>query len=97
MSFPSLIPESVIVAGITVKIDAEPVLVWRVPFLFLYILKCPEAASYVIKHTVKNDFYIVCMEIFAYFCEIFIGSETAVDFFIIPGIITMIVWFENWI
>ena len=97
MSFPSFIPESVIVAGITVKIDAEPVFVWRIPFLFQYIFKCPEATSYVIKHTVKNDFYIVCMEIFAYFFEIFIGSETAVDFFIIPGVITMIVWFENWI
>ena len=77
MSFPSLIPESVIVAGITVKIDTEPVFVWRIPFLFQYIFKCPEATSYV--------------ESFAYFCEIFIGSDTAVDFFIIPGVITMII------
>ena len=91
MSFPSLIPEAVIVAGITVEVDAEPVLVRRIPFLFLNIFKCPETTSDVVEYAVKNDLYIVCVKIFAYVCKIFVGSKPTVDFFIISGIIAMIV------
>src|SRR5699024_6101026 len=45
MSFPAFIPETVVIAAVAVKIDDEPVLVWRIPLLFLHIFECPESSS----------------------------------------------------
>ena len=95
MSFPSLVPESVIVAAISVKIDTEPVFVRRIPFLFLNILKCPETSSYMIEHAVEHDFYIVIMKRLTDLFEVVVRAKTAVDLCKISRIVAVIVRFKN--
>ena len=92
--FPAFIPEAVIIGGITVKIDAEPVFVGRIPFLLLHILKSPETAPYMVEYTVQNNLHIMCMQILADLCEILVCPKATVDFFEIAGIISMIVRFK---
>ena len=94
MPFPAFIPEAVIIGGITVKIDAEPVFVGRIPFLLLHILKSPETAPYMVEYTVQNNLHIMCMQILADLCEILVCPKATVDFFEIAGIISMIVRFK---
>ena len=89
MSFPSLIPESVIVAGITVKIDAEPVLVWRVPFLFLDIFKSEKLTACVVENTVNYHFNAIFMAKLCKFAEIIVSSKPTVNQFVISGVISM--------
>ena len=95
MSFPSLIPESVLITTVTVKIDVEPVFTRRIPLLFLNVLKCPETASNVVENSVQHDFDMMLMQIVTDILKIFIGSKAAVHLFKVSGIITVIVRFEN--
>ena len=89
MSFPSLIPESVIVAGITVKIDAEPVLVWRVPSLLQNILECPEAATYMIEHAVDDNLYASLVAVLNYLAKVVICTETTVNLCIVSCVVAV--------
>ena len=95
MPFPALVPESVIVTAVSVKINAEPVFVRRIPFFLLDIFKSPEASSYMVEYAVEHDFYIVFVERLADFPEIFVRSEAAVDFREIPCVISVIVGLED--
>ena len=95
MTFPSFIPETVIVTAVSVKTDMEPVLVWGIPFLLLHILKCPEASSDMIEYTVQHNLYIMFMQIFTDLFKIFICTESAVDLLKISCIISMIVRFKD--
>ena len=95
MAFPSLIPEAVIVTAVSVEINAEPVFVRRIPFLFLNVLKCPETSSYMIEHAVKHDLYIVIVKRLTDFFEVVIRAEAAVDLCKISCVVTVIVRFKN--
>lgn len=50
MPLPALVPEAVMILGIPVKAQVEPVPVWTVPFFLLYLLKRPEAPSHMVEH-----------------------------------------------
>ena len=65
MSFPSFIPEPIVITTVTIKTNVEPILIWRVPFLFLDITKGPKATADMIKHTVQYNLDIVIMQILA--------------------------------
>ena len=91
VAFPALVPETVVVAAVAVKVNAEPVFVGRVPFLLLYIFKCPEAPSHVIENAVQHDLHIVVVKRLTDFLKVIIRSEAAVDLFEIPRIITVVV------
>ena len=95
MAFPSFIPESVIIAAVAVKADMEPVFVRWIPFLLLYIFKCPEASSHMVKYTIQYNFYVMFMQIFTDLFKIFIRSKPAVDRLKISCIISMIVRFKD--
>ena len=71
-------PEAVVIAGIAVEIDVEPVLIRRIPTLLQYILKSPEPSSHMIEHAVQNHFDAVFMQIPANSRKILVGSETTV-------------------
>lgn len=91
MALPSLVPEPVIITAVTVEIDMEPVLVGRIPFLLLYVSKCPESSSDMVKDTVQYNFDIVIVQLPAYSPEIIIGPKPAVDLPEISCVVSMIV------
>ena len=62
MSFPALVPESIIVAAVSVKTDMEPVFVSGIPFVFSDIFKSPEISSNMIEDTVQHNLNAMCME-----------------------------------
>ena len=59
MTFPAFIPETIIITTVSVETDMKPVFIRRVPFLFLDIPECPEAASDMVEDTVKDYFDIL--------------------------------------
>ena len=91
VALPALVPETVVVAAVSVKVNAEPVFVGGVPFLLPDIFKGPEAPSHMIKDAVQHDLYIVIMEHLTDFLKIIVRSEPAVDLLKIPRIITVVV------
>ena len=95
--YPAFVPESVVICVVAVEINVEPILVGGVPLLLLHILECPEASAYMVEYTVQYDLHTVFMETLAYVCKVIVRSETAVDLFEIPGIVAVIVRFEDWI
>ena len=92
---PALVPETVIIAAVSVKADMEPVLVRRIPFLLLYIFERPETTTDMVENTVENDFHTIFMERFTYFSEIFICAQTASMLLKISRVISVIVGFKN--
>ena len=95
MSFPAFIPEPIIIIAVAVEIDMEPVFIRGIPLLFLYVLKCPESAAYMVEYAVQDDFYSMCVQVFAYTGKIIICAKSAVDFLKIPGIIPVAVGFKD--
>ena len=95
MTFPSFIPETVIVTAVSVKTDVEPVLVWGIPFLLLHILKCPEASSDMIEYAIQHNFDAVLVQRFADGGEILVGTETAVHLAEIAGVVAVAVGLKN--
>ena len=95
MTFPAFVPKSVVVIGVSVKADVEPIFVRRIPLLFLYVLECPEAAADMVEHTVQHNAHAFFVQLAADFGKIFVGAEAAVDFSKISGIIAVAVRFKN--
>ena len=91
MTFPSFIPETIVIRTVSVEADMEPVFIRRVPFLLLHILECPEATSNMIEYSVQHDLYIVIMQIFTDFFKVFVRSKTTVDLAEISCVIPMVV------
>ena len=95
MSFPALIPKSVVVGRIAVKGDAEPILVWRIPTLLLHVAKCPESASDMVEHAVQHHPDSCFMQLLTNLSKILIAAESAVDQAKIAGIIAVAVRFKQ--
>ena len=95
VSFPSFIPEAVIVIGIALKTDMEPVLVRTVPAFLQHILKGKKAASDMVEYPVYNDADTGIVKFFDQVPEILVRPEPCVNFSIISGIIAMGVRFED--
>ena len=95
VTFPALVPEAVVVVGIAVEIDVEPVLVRGVPLFLLNVLKCPEAASDMVEHAVEHDADAFVVQDAAHFGKLFIGAEAAVDFSEIAGVVAVAVGFKD--
>ena len=89
MPLPALIPEAVVVIGIAVESDVEPVLEGGIPFVLLYVPKRPEVPADVVEHAVKYHLDAVPVKLGADVGKIPVGSETAVDHTVIGGIIAV--------
>ena len=95
VTFPALVPESIIIIGIAVEADVEPILVRRVPFILLDILERPETASNVVEHTVEDNADAVAVQAGANVGEIGIGAQSAVDAAEITGVVAVRVGLEE--
>ena len=95
MAFPTFIPETVMIIGIPVERDLEPILILRIPLLGDHILKSPETASYMIKDTVEHDLKSFILKGLADFLEIIIGSQSRIDSQEILRVVTVIITGEQ--
>ena len=94
-AFPALVPEAVIVIGIAVKGNVEPVFIRRVPFLFLYIVESPKASADVVENAVEDDAdagFVKCRDDFL---KVSVRAETAVDKAVVSGVIAVRVRFKD--
>ena len=91
VSLPSFIPETVVPAAVSVKINDEPVFVRGVPFFLLNVFECPESPSDMVEDAVQHDLYVVLVQCTAYFDKILVRSQTAVDLREISCVIAVIV------
>ena len=89
VSFPALIPESVIIIGITMEINVEPVPVRRVLPVFYHILKLVKSPSDMVEDTVQDNADPVFMQLSADLLKILVGAQADIDLFIVPGVITV--------
>ena len=87
----ALIPEAVIIAAVSVKINMKPILIRRIPAFLLHIFKCPESTAYMIKYTVQNNLHIMFVEILTNLCKISVRAKAAVDRTEISRIVAMII------
>ena len=95
IAFPALIPQTVIVIGITVESDAvEPPDIRGILTIPKHIAKRTEASSGMVEHTVQHDFDTVLVQSITNLFKILIGSQPHIDFSVIPGVITMCVRFK---
>ena len=95
MALPAVVPKAVIIAGIPVKINQKPILIGGIPLLFLHIAERPEAAPNVVENAVQYNPDTVFMQDFANGGEILVSAKAAVDFPVIPGVISVPVGFKN--
>ena len=95
IAFPAFIPQSVIIIGITTKINMKPAKIRGILSVLKYILKSPEASAHMIEHTIQNNSDTIVMQVFTYFLKILIGSQTTIYGVIISGIVTMRIRFKD--
>ena len=89
MTFPAIVPETVVIIGIPVKIDMEPVAVGRLFPLFLNIPELFESASDMVEHTVQDDPDPVIVQGPADIAEIVISAKPFIQLIVVPCIITV--------
>ena len=95
VAFPAFIPETVVVIGIAVEGDMEPILIGGIPFFLLHIPECPEAAADMIEYTVQDDFDSGFVECIHNLFKIFICAEAAVDSSEVSCIVAVGIRFED--
>jgi len=72
----------------------EPVFVRGIPAIFKYILKCPEAASHMVKYTIQDNLDSRCMQLIDNLLEILVRAKTAVDLRVISRIVAVCIALE---
>ena len=95
MALPALVPEAVVVVGIAVEVDMEPVLVGGVPFLFLHVPEGPEAPAHMVEHAVQHHPDAVGVEDLHHLGKVLVGSQAAVHLPVVPGVVAMAVAVED--
>ena len=91
VAFPAFVPKSVVVVGVAVKGDMEPILIRRVPFFLLHIAEGPETAANVIEYPVEHDPDAVVVQRAAHGGKIVIGTQAAINLAKIAGVVAMAV------
>ena len=95
VALPVGVPEAVVVVGVAVEVDAEPVLIGAVPPLFLHVPEGPEPTAHVVEHPVQHHPDTGLMEGVTHLGEVLVGAQAAVQLEIIPGIIAVAVAFKQ--
>ena len=91
VALPTLVPKAVVIAAVAAEINVEPVLVGRVPLLFLHVAECPEATAHMVKNTVEDDADAVLFERLADRLEVLVSAEAAVCLAVIPRVVAVAV------
>ncbi len=92
---PGLIPESVVIAGIAVEVNAEPVPVGAVPLFLLYVPERPEPPAHMVEHPVQHHPQPGFMEGVTDLPEVLISAQAAVQMEVVPRIVAVSVTVEK--
>ena len=88
-AFPCFVPEAVIITGVAVKADMEPVFIGAVPLFLLHIAERPESAAHMVEHAVQHNADAGFMQGFADSLEILFGPKARINAIIIAGVIAV--------
>lgn len=93
---PALVPEAVVIGGISAEIQpAEPAAVTGTLPVLLNVLKADEITSHMVENTVQNYSYAICVKVGTDLFEILVCTKTAVNGLIINSIITVLCGLEK--
>ena len=95
VALPALVPEAVVVVGVSVKAQMEPVLVGAVPLFLLYVPEGPEAPADMVEYAIQHDPQARLVEGVTYCFEVLVGTQTAVHRPVVPGVIAVAVALEE--
>ena len=95
MALPAFVPKAVVIAGVAVKIDAEPVLFVRAFALRLHLFKGEKAAADVVEHAVQDDADARLVKFFDQALEIFVVAQPPVYLEKIDGIVPVALAFKQ--
>ena len=94
-ALPSLVPEAVVVVGVAVKTDVEPIFVGAVPLFLLHVLERPKAAAHVVEHAVQQHADARRVQGCADLLEVVVGAQAAIDLVVVAGVVTVGVALEQ--
>ena len=87
---PALVPEAVIVSGISAEIQsAEPAAVTGTLPVLLDIKECKMLSADVVENAVKDNSDAVFVQSLAYLCEVLVSAKAFVNFCVIGGVIAV--------
>ena len=89
VAFPTLIPQVVPIGIVAAKVYKKPVFITGLLSLFQHVLKCPKAATDVIKHTVKHHTNTCFVKCCAHVGKVPVRSQAHIDFLIIARVVAM--------
>ena len=88
-ALPALIPEAVVIAGVPVKGQVEPIPVGAVPSAPPHVLKGPEPPAHMVEHSVKEHPNARGVEGGADLSQILPVPEAAVHPVVVPGVVAV--------
>ena len=97
MTFPTLVPKAVAIAGVAIKTDMEPVLVGRVPLALLHIAEGPKATAHMVEDRIEHHANAMSVQRLAYGGKIGIPAQAAVDMAQAARIVAMAIRLERWV
>ena len=96
VSAPVFVGETIVVLGVSTKIDiAIPVYIRRMFTVLLDIPECKEITACMVEYAVKDYTDAFVMTCFHKVCKIFIGSKTGVQFLVVCCLIAMSYTFKK--
>ena len=95
VALPGFVPEAVVIAGVAVEADVEPILIGAVPLLLLDVLESPEPPAHVVEHAVQHHPQSGVVERAAYPLEVLVCSQPAVHCIVVPGVVAVPVALEQ--
>ena len=95
IALPALIPEAVVIVGVSSKMNMKPVLIAGILPVSLHVPELNKSPSDMIENAVQNNSDPVFMELPADVTEVLVCSKPDIDLFIISGIISMRIRFKQ--
>ena len=94
VALPALVPEAVVVLGVAVEADVEPVLVGAVPLFLPHILEGPETPAHVVEDSVQHHPDTGVVEGLADLGQVVVGAQAGVRVEVVPGVVAVAVAVE---
>ena len=95
VALPALVPEAVVVVGVAVKADMEPVLVGGIPLFLLHVPEGPKTPAHMVEHPVQHHPDAVVVEGAAHLGKVLVGAQAAVHLAVVPGVVAVAVAFKD--
>ena len=88
-ALPAFVPETVVVVGVAVKTQVEPVLVGAVPLFLLHIAESPETAAHMVEHTVQQHPDARLVQGVHHGFQVPVGAQAAVHLRVVAGVVAV--------